>query len=99
MCPLNTTFLSIVYNFVFVPAVLYFTSEGSDPTSHKLYATCSVTYLGAMVASNMALRYVSYPFQVLGKSCKPIPGNEWNSHSIYRYFTFKLYCRDNKRLM
>ncbi|XP_030829064.1 solute carrier family 35 member B1 [Strongylocentrotus purpuratus] len=66
-------FLPCVFNALYAKAVLYFTSEGSDPTSHKLYAACSVTYLGAMVASNMALRYVSYPFQVLGKSCKPIP--------------------------
>jgi drug/metabolite transporter (DMT)-like permease len=26
-----------------------------------------------MVASNMALRHVNYPTQVIGKSCKPIP--------------------------
>lgn len=66
-------FLPCVFNALYAKAVLYFKNEGPDATSHHLYAACSVTYLGAMVASNMALRYVSYPFQVLGKSCKPIP--------------------------
>ncbi len=33
----------------------------------------SVFYLGAMLCSNYALKYVSYPTQVIGKSCKPIP--------------------------
>ncbi|CAD5119163.1 DgyrCDS7801 [Dimorphilus gyrociliatus] len=33
----------------------------------------SVTYLGAMLASNHALQFVPYPTQVLGKSVKPIP--------------------------
>jgi drug/metabolite transporter (DMT)-like permease len=29
--------------------------------------------MGAMLASNWSLKYVNYPTQVLGKSCKPIP--------------------------
>lgn len=45
-------------------------------TSHSgtvWVAIISFTYLGAMFASNSALRYVNYPTQVLGKSCKMIP--------------------------
>lgn len=30
--------------------------------------------MGSMLASNNALAYINYPMQVLGKSCKPIPG-------------------------
>ena len=33
----------------------------------------SAAYLGAMFCSNWALKYVNYPTQVIGKSCKPIP--------------------------
>lgn len=33
----------------------------------------SAAYLGAMLCSNWALKYVNYPTQVIGKSCKPIP--------------------------
>lgn len=35
-----------------------------DTTSHHLYAMCSISYLGAMLASNKALQWVSYPTQV-----------------------------------
>lgn len=37
------------------------------------YASSALTYLLAMVSSNMALRYVAYPTQVVGKAAKPIP--------------------------
>ncbi|XP_072173429.1 solute carrier family 35 member B1-like [Diadema setosum] len=66
-------FLPCVFNAIFSKAVIHLTKQDADLTSPSLYAASSMTYLGAMVASNMALRYVSYPFQVLGKSCKPIP--------------------------
>ena len=36
----------------------------TDSTPKKYYAVCSVTYLGAMLASNQALQYISYPTQV-----------------------------------
>ncbi|XP_038077782.1 solute carrier family 35 member B1-like [Patiria miniata] len=62
-----------IINALFAKSVLLFSKPGKDTTTTKLYALCSITYLGAMVASNSALKYVSYPFQVLGKSCKPIP--------------------------
>lgn len=45
-----------------------------EDTTHKgYYASCALTYLLAMVSSNMALRWVPYPTQVIGKSAKPIP--------------------------
>ena len=37
------------------------------------FTLCAFLYLAAMGCSNEALRYVSYPFQALAKSCKMIP--------------------------
>lgn len=39
----------------------------------KLFALTATTYLAAMLCSNEALKYVSYPLQALAKSCKMIP--------------------------
>ena len=50
-----------------------YSDEGVDSTTNLMYALCSLTYLGAMIASNEALRHISYPTQVLGKSIKPVP--------------------------
>lgn len=44
-----------------------------DQTPMNMNLFCSLSYLGAMLASNQALQHVSYPTQVLGKSAKPIP--------------------------
>ena len=35
-----------------------------DDTPVLMYLWCSISYMGAMLASNMALRYVNYPTQV-----------------------------------
>ena len=48
-------------------------TDDNKPVPKKLYFQISFTYIGAMFASNYALFYVSYPAQVLGKSCKLIP--------------------------
>ncbi|EFN72986.1 Solute carrier family 35 member B1 [Camponotus floridanus] len=47
--------------------------QGEDDTSTLYYVLSALTYLLAMVCSNMALRFVSYPTQVIGKAGKPIP--------------------------
>ncbi|ESN96954.1 hypothetical protein HELRODRAFT_85944 [Helobdella robusta] len=44
-----------------------------ESSPRVLFIIMSLSYVGAMLASNDALRYVSYPTQVLGKSMKPIP--------------------------
>lgn len=62
-----------IFNAIFAKGVLLATETQKDTTPQSMYAICSISYLGAMVASNAALKYVSYPFQVLGKACKPIP--------------------------
>lgn len=50
-------------NIIF--SVIKKTSNGlRDETPVLMYLWCSVSYMGAMLASNMALRYVNYPTQV-----------------------------------
>lgn len=63
-----------IINAIFAKIMLStFMKQGTDTTTNKYYASCAFSYLGAMVSSNMALRHVNYPTQVIGKSCKPIP--------------------------
>lgn len=45
----------------------------SDNVPFRMYSFCSISYCLAVLFSNMALEWVNYPTQVLGKSCKPIP--------------------------
>lgn len=47
--------------------------ESSDKTHQLWYAAAAFTYLSAMVCGNMALRWITYPTQVIAKSSKPIP--------------------------
>lgn len=62
-----------IINYIIARAVLLFWPQGEDKTAKLYYVSVSVTYLLAMVASNMALQWVPYPTQVIGKSAKPIP--------------------------
>lgn len=64
-CLVNTIFARFILAFII--------RQGIDLTKWHFYPICSLTYLTAMVSSNMALRHVSYPTQVVAKSCKPIP--------------------------
>eukprot|EP00062_Callorhinchus_milii_P016067 gi/632966964/ref/XP_007899712.1/ PREDICTED: solute carrier family 35 member B1 [Callorhinchus milii] len=67
-------FVQCIINAIFAKLIIYvFEKPSPERTPYWLYAACSMSYLGAMVSSNSALQYVSYPTQVLGKSCKPIP--------------------------
>ena len=43
--------------------------QGEDKTSSLYYASSALTYLLAMVCSNMALQWVNYPTQVSDTSC------------------------------
>ncbi|XP_015230276.1 PREDICTED: solute carrier family 35 member B1-like [Cyprinodon variegatus] len=68
-------FIQCIINGIFAKILIqFFESSKVDHTKSWLYGLCSLSYLGAMVSSNSALQYVNYPTQVLGKSCKPIPG-------------------------
>jgi len=64
-------FVMCLSNLIFA----YATGEGrskSDKTPFCIYLICGLSYVGAMLCSNYALAHISYPVQVLGKSCKPV---------------------------
>jgi UDP-galactose transporter B1 len=68
-------FVQCVVNAIFARLMLHATKhhQGADNTPWLYYALAAFSYLAAMIASNHSLQFVSYPTQVLGKSCKPIP--------------------------
>lgn len=73
-CTLSLVLMQCIVNAIFAKLILMFIfKQGVDKTKSSYYGLCSLTYLVAMVSSNMALRHVNYPTQVIGKSCKPIP--------------------------
>ncbi|XP_029167678.1 solute carrier family 35 member B1 isoform X2 [Nylanderia fulva] len=67
-------FVQCLVNYTFAKTILHTVmKQGEDTTSTLYYAVSALTYLLAMVCSNMALQFVSYPTQVIGKAGKPIP--------------------------
>ena len=67
-------FFQCLINYAFAKTILMATMpEGEDTTRTLYYAASAMTYLLAMVCSSMALQFVSYPTQVIGKAGKPIP--------------------------
>lgn len=70
---LAMVFVQCFCNAIFAKGMLLIKPQKEDTTPSTYYALCSLTYLLAMVSSNMALRWVPYPTQVVGKSAKPIP--------------------------
>eukprot|EP00123_Amoebidium_parasiticum_P017624 comp23920_c2_seq1/m.42208 comp23920_c2_seq1/g.42208 ORF comp23920_c2_seq1/g.42208 comp23920_c2_seq1/m.42208 type:complete len:351 (-) comp23920_c2_seq1:161-1213(-) len=61
-------------NAALARVLLALSKQGGVPHGHmRSFALCSLCYIGAMFTSNVSLTYVSYPTQVLAKSCKPIP--------------------------
>lgn len=73
-CTMTLVLLQCIFNTIFAKFILAFVmKQGRDRTKSSYYGICSLTYLTAMVSSNMALQHVNYPTQVVGKSCKPIP--------------------------
>jgi len=71
----SLVFIQCIINavFAYVAFKISYGTDDVDRTPTYMYLWCSISYVGAMLASNTALRYVNYPTQVLGKSCKPIP--------------------------
>lgn len=63
----------INYLFAKTSLMTIMKQQGEDTTPKLYHALCALTYLLAMVCSNMALQFVSYPTQVIGKAGKPIP--------------------------
>uniref|UniRef100_A0A1B6KZK2 Sugar phosphate transporter domain-containing protein n=1 Tax=Graphocephala atropunctata TaxID=36148 RepID=A0A1B6KZK2_9HEMI len=73
-CILALVFVQCVVNWLYAHFLLKtFMKQGENVTSTFYMCTNALTYLLAMVCSNMALQWVSYPTQVIGKSGKPIP--------------------------
>lgn len=70
---LTLVFVQCIINFIVARMAASIWPQGEDKTHKLYYASMSLTYLLAMVCSNMALQWVSYPTQVIGKSAKPIP--------------------------
>jgi UDP-galactose transporter B1 len=67
-------FVQCTINCLFAKALLMTVmKQGEDTTRNFYYATSALTYLLAMVSSNMALQFVNYPTQVVAKAAKPIP--------------------------
>lgn len=64
-CAINCLFAKVLLMTVM--------KQGEDTTRTVYYAASALTYLLAMVCSNMALQFVNYPTQVVGKAGKPIP--------------------------
>lgn len=62
-----------ICNWIFAKAILMAKPQSQDTTPKVYYASSALTYLLAMISSNMALRWVAYPMQVVAKSAKPIP--------------------------
>ncbi|KAK3106460.1 hypothetical protein FSP39_020464 [Pinctada imbricata] len=70
---LSLVFIQCIINAIAAKIAMYLWQKERDQTPSRMYTICSLSYLGAMLASNHALQHVSYPTQVLGKSAKPIP--------------------------
>jgi len=73
---LALVFVQCVINAAFAKTAKSVTSTDSpveDTTPHLWYALMTMSYVGAMLASNHSLQYVPYPTQVVAKSVKPIP--------------------------
>lgn len=66
--------------------------EKEDKTHYGFYACSAITYLLAMVSSNMALRWVPYPTQVIGKSAKPIPVMILGVLIGHKRYSIQRYC-------
>lgn len=73
-CILALVFVQCVTNWIYAHFLLQtFMKQGENVTSAFYLWSSALTYLLAMICSNMALQWVSYPTQVIGKSGKPIP--------------------------
>ena len=73
-CMLALVFFQCVINYIYAKIVLATVmKQGEDTTKTFYYASSALTYLLAMVCSNMALQWVNYPTQVVCKAGKPIP--------------------------
>lgn len=62
---LSLVFVQCFINYLFAKGISLTRSEVEDKTQVKYYVSSALTYLLAMVCSNMALQWVPYPTQVI----------------------------------
>lgn len=73
-CTMTLVLIQCIVSAIFGKFLLNtFMKQPDDRTNWFYYSLSSLSYLTAMVSSNTALQHVSYPTQVVAKSCKPIP--------------------------
>lgn len=92
-CMLSLVFIQCIANYFYA----IFTSvtvmkQGEDTTRTSYYVSCALTYVVAMLCSNLALKWVNYPTQVIGKSAKPIPVMILSVLFGKKTYPFKKYC-------
>lgn len=62
---LSLVFVQCIVNYAFAQVILKVVPEESSDTTRPIYyAISAITYLLAMIFSNMALQWVNYPTQV-----------------------------------
>lgn len=57
--------VSLVMIYICFLVISWTYESDKDTTPIYMYLWCSVSYVGAMLASNLSLRYVNYPTQVV----------------------------------
>lgn len=72
-CALSLVLVQNVANYVFAQILMMSWKHEVDTTRKMYYFSSALTYLLGMVSSNMALQWINYPTQVVGKAAKPIP--------------------------
>ncbi|CAG4984274.1 unnamed protein product [Parnassius apollo] len=72
-CALSLVLVQCLVNYVFAQILMMSWKHEKDTTRTVYYISSALTYLLAMVCSNMALQWINYPTQVVGKAAKPIP--------------------------
>ncbi|XP_026742039.1 solute carrier family 35 member B1 homolog [Trichoplusia ni] len=72
-CTLSLVLTQCIVNYTFVQLLMLSWKKEADSTRKVYYFSSALTYLLGMVCSNMALQWINYPTQVVGKAAKPIP--------------------------
>jgi adenosine 3'-phospho 5'-phosphosulfate transporter B2 len=72
-CVFGNRFLALIISFVIVTMKKYASSTPVKDAPFHLYAPTSISNIVSSWAQYEALKYISFPTQVLSKSCKIIP--------------------------
>lgn len=71
---MTLVFMLCFINYIFAKLLtVTVLRQGEDTTKTLFYCSNALTYILAMICTNMALQFVNYPTQVIAKSSKPIP--------------------------